>query len=379
MVKGCLLLLVSVLTIIYSCSKDKDVKESTKIIVKDNIRYIDGPYVFYENNEFIIVNINQHDEIVETFTKEIDSLLVKVPNQTPDHFYIKINTNKQIPPSINQEIKKIFVISDIEGNYYSFVNLLIGNKVTDENLNWIYGTGHLVLNGDFVDRGKYVTQVLWLIYKLEQEAAVAGGQLHFILGNHETMNLEGNFKYVKDKYRRLADDLGISYEDFYKENNEMGRWMRSKNIIEKIGSNLFTHGGISRKLLEKKLNLDNINEIAQANYGLDLYNDLLTVPNIIFGRVGPLWYRGLVEGRSGYYSKATEFEVNKMLEYYEADRIIIGHCVVEDISTDYNGKVVRIDLHHPENENSEEVSKALLIDEEVLYKVDNTGKKIEIK
>ena len=82
---------------------------------------------------------------------------------------------------------------NIEGNYYSFVNLLIGNKITDNNLNWIYGTGQLVLNGDMVDRGEYVTQVLWLIYKLEQEASAAGGHVHFILGNHEAMNLEGNF------------------------------------------------------------------------------------------------------------------------------------------------------------------------------------------
>ena len=378
MVKECLLLLVFTLTLISSCSEDKDVRESTKISVKDNIRYIDGPYIFYEENKIKIVNINQYDEIVETFTNEIDSLLVQVPNQTPDHFYIKLNTNIKKPPSVYEEAEKIVVISDIEGNYYSFANLLIGNKVTDENLNWTFGTGHLILNGDFVDRGKYVTQVLWLIYKLEQEAEAAGGYVHFIVGNHEAMNLEGNFKYVKDKYRRLADDLGILYVDFYNKNNEMGRWMRSKNIVEKIGDNILTHGGISKTLLNKKLNFNDINEIAQANYGIDLHNDISTIPNLLFGRYGPLWYRGLVKD-DNYYSKASEFDVTKMLEYYDSDRIIIGHCIVDDISTDYNGKVVRIDLHHPENENSDEISKALLIEKGILYKVDNTGKKIEIK
>jgi hypothetical protein len=33
------------------------------------------------------------------------------------------------------------------------------------------------LNGDFVDRGENVTQVLWLIYKIENQAQKQGGKL----------------------------------------------------------------------------------------------------------------------------------------------------------------------------------------------------------
>lgn len=373
--KGNLCILFLILIFIASCSKGSE--ETKNIVIKDDIRYIDGPYVFYENDKIRIINVNQHDEIIETIVDKVDSLLVQVPYQIPDHFYVKLNKNIQQTHSVYETQEKIFVVSDIEGNYYSFVNLLIGNEITDENLNWKYGSGHLVFNGDFVDRGRYVTQVLWLMYKLEQEAAAAGGQVHFILGNHEAMNLEGNFKYVVDKYKRLADDLGILYEDFYNEDNEMGRWMRSKNIIEKIGNNLFTHGGISKTSLEKKINLDEINAIAQANYGLDLPNNISTVPNLIFGRFGPLWYRGLVEDDS-YYSKAKEIDVNKMLEYYDSDRIIIGHCIVDDISTDYNGKVVRIDQVHPENSHSDINSKALLIENGLLFKVIQTGVKTRL-
>jgi len=51
----------------------------------------------------------------------------------------------------------------------------------------------LVLVGDCVDRGQEVTQVLWLIYKLEIAAKNKGGSVHFVLGNHEIMNFQGNW------------------------------------------------------------------------------------------------------------------------------------------------------------------------------------------
>ena len=369
-------LLIFIFLLTNSCKQDKDVQ--TNIIPKDNISYIDGPYVFHENEKLRIININKHDEIVETIVNNVDRLIVKIPNQTPDHFYVKLNQNILTTPSLYDKSDKIFAVSDIEGNYYSFVNLLIGNNITDDNLNWIYGTGHLVLNGDFVDRGEYVTQVLWLIYKLEQEASAAGGHVHFILGNHETMNMEGNFKYVKDKYKRLALNLNISEKDFYNEKNEMGRWMRSKNIIEKIGDILFMHGGISQIVLNEEMSLTDMNQLAQSNYGLDSDSDTLIMPDLLFGRYGPLWYRGLITDYR-YYPKATIIEVNDFLEFYDSEKVVIGHTIVDDISTEYNGKVVRIDLHHPVDINSTEESKALLIENGIFYKVDNTGKKIEIR
>ncbi len=49
---------------------------------------------------------------------------------------------------------KIIVISDIEGNFDAFSGFLLNNKVIDNNYNWIFGNGHLLLNGDFVDREK---------------------------------------------------------------------------------------------------------------------------------------------------------------------------------------------------------------------------------
>jgi hypothetical protein len=70
--------------------------------------------------------------------------------------------------------------------------------------------GSLILTGDFFDRGLRVTECLWLMYKLEGEALAAGGRVHFLLGNHEVMNLSGDHTYVRSKYvegARLMEEV----------------------------------------------------------------------------------------------------------------------------------------------------------------------------
>lgn len=91
-------------------------------------------------------------------------------------------------------------LSDIEGNFGAFKALLCAGGVIDKQFNWTYGDGHLVLTGDFFDRGLNVTECLWLVYKLEREAETFGGKVHFILGDHEVMNMNGDHRYVRNKY-----------------------------------------------------------------------------------------------------------------------------------------------------------------------------------
>ena len=65
--------------------------------------------------------------------------------------------------------------------------------------------------GDIFDRGKDVPQIFWLFYKLEDEAAKAGGTVSFLLGNHEPLVLANDLLYTKDKYKVLAQKLNMDY------------------------------------------------------------------------------------------------------------------------------------------------------------------------
>jgi hypothetical protein len=49
--------------------------------------------------------------------------------------------------------------------------------------------------GDILDRGDEEKDCLDLLLALKPQAKAAGGQLHILLGNHEIMNADLDFRY----------------------------------------------------------------------------------------------------------------------------------------------------------------------------------------
>lgn len=325
----------------------------------------DGPYVIRTDSSELAYKVKITVSHEERNLSNSRQLPLKVnTDQQGRSFTVSMKLGLSIEPSIYTDNRPIVAISDIEGNFQEFRELLQATGVIDKHLIWDFGDGHLVLTGDFFDRGTMVTECLWLIYKLEEEAKNSGGKVHFVLGNHETMNLQGDVRYVHSKYHLTASAMDVPLTKLYSEDNELGRWLRTKNIIEKIGDHLFVHAGVSQKLNELDLSIEQINTLARPV--LDLYqkheNDTLQT---IMWAEGPLWYRG-------YYGKQSISEVvNQTLEQYQVSKIITGHTVVADsISTWHNGKVINIDTRH-----SEGFSEALLIENGNYYAIDKTGRK----
>jgi hypothetical protein len=272
--------------------------------------------------------------------------------------------NKAEFDSINQ----IFAIGDLHGEYDTFVNLLQANGVIDASQNWIWGNGHLVICGDVFDRGNRVTECLWLIYRLESQAERSGGKVHFLLGNHELMILRDNNKYyVSDKYINLCANLRIDYHDFFGEDQELGRWLRRKNLIVKINDLIFVHGGIPPEFPGMGKSIQKINET--IHYLINIPADSLD-PLINHFAIQPAWYRGYLDSRD-----QTE-ELEEILNFYHAGRIIIGHTPVNEIKFIQNGKVIPVNVPfgHPGI-----VPQALLIKKEKFYVVDDTGAQVELK
>ncbi|MDZ7846945.1 MAG: metallophosphoesterase [Owenweeksia sp.] len=341
---------------------------------------LDGPYVVNEN----VFYVGSDNKLYSKEFNQKDSLLVKVNNDSKDSFYTQINESHKVEKDTHRIPQRLVAISDIEGNFNGFESFLKSNNIIDNNYNWIYGDGHLVLVGDFVDRGENVTQVLWLIYKLEQQAKISKGKVHFILGNHEIMNFQGKWSYNNRKYCRAAQEIsGLKGWDkatqfMYSKNTELGRWLKTKKVIEKIGDYIFVHGGLNPEILDYELTLSEINKITSENWDYDLYNNPKNnkIANFLIGRKSPIWYRGLATDYK-YYDKIKEVELERVLNYYKAKKIVIGHTVVNDISTDFDGRVIKIDLKHGKTKDSGK-TKGLLIENGIEYKIDDLGNKEKI-
>ena len=333
----------------------------------------DGPYVLYKNDniyaKYIVqsngIRVVQTDSMAVSGKKNL-SLRVNTDDSTKT-FLVQLKDKLQNEKAEFKKVSRQFVISDIEGNFGAIRKLLQGNGVIDANYNWTFGNGHLVLIGDFVDRGAQVTEVLWLIYSLEEKAKAAGGYVHFILGNHEIMNMSNDLRYLHPKYVEGAILLNEHFMELFGENSELGRWLRTKNIMEKIGDVLYTHAGISSQMNLLNTSISDINKLARPFYADTTYNYPNVKLEIIYSDFGPFWYRGYYQGKE----KASTGQIDSTLSWFGAEKIVTGHTIVaETISAWYNGKVINTDVHHAQGK-----SEALLIEGNKCYRVNMEGKK----
>ncbi len=343
----------------------------------------DGPYVFNKNDSTFTINYIRGNQDDGFYTDQRDySLDSKIPAYCyfpldSTRFEFTIDNNIKIPENTYNGNFKILAISDIESSFKTFRDFLVTNKVIDGQLNWTFGNGHLVLLGDFVDRGFSTTQVLWFIYKLEQDAKEKGGNVHFILGNHELKNMQGNFESTSPKYYHVASILGKHQTELYNTNSFIGKWMSSKNTIEKINGILFTHGGIHPDLVDYKINLDEVNQIIRSNYYKPYYpNPQKNIEQLLISsHKGIAWYRG-------YFKEAlTQEEVERGLDKFNAKSIVVGHTLQPKINRQYNKKVIGIDVKHPKDYSKSipnPKSEALLIENNEYYRVLHNGKKKKI-
>ena len=307
----------------------------------------DGPYLFFDANEQL-VSISMRNGVVSKTeiprkegTRYISTAIPSVPN-------IAIATTTISSPADSFSMPlKLLAVSDIEGNIDHLVDFLQFHNVIDEQYNWSWGENHLLFNGDSVDRGDKVTELLWFVRKLQQQAIKAGGNVHFMLGNHEAMILADDIRYTHPKYKFLAERVGIPYHQLFGEQTILGNWMRAQNSVVQVGPYLFTHAGYGPELHALNLSKNEINATIRASLGPPAWperTDLAT--SLAWHSKGPLWYRGYFDKHSFKYGpKPTNDELDAILTRHQAKTIIVGHTVTGTVGwLDGNKRLIGIDV-----------------------------------
>ena len=177
-------------------------------------------------------------------------------------------------------------------------------------------------------------------------------------------------RYVRKKYFENSTFIKEDYKNLYTSATELGRWLATKNVIEKINDIVFTHGGISEEINSLNISLFELNNLSRNYYfnsvkGEGNYDKKVSI--LYNSKTSPFWYRGYIQ------QEADENQVIQTLQQYNANNIIVGHTLVDQVSTFYGGKVVAIDTKHADN-----VSEGLLIENGKFYRIDNTGKRQKI-
>jgi hypothetical protein len=331
----------------------------------------DGPYIMYRNNQVFVHYIkpegNQSKHQVDSFAAtDRGKISLDVQTDEPGKtFKVKLQDKLVNEKTEYKKASRQFVISDIEGEFGAFRKLLQAGKVIDENFNWTYGDGHLLLVGDFVDRGTQVNEVLWLIYSLEEKARAAGGYVHYVLGNHEIMVMSGDHRYVNPKYAGSAASIGLHLMTLYGAESEIGRWLRTKNVVEKVDNIMYVHGGISRKVNRMELNLSTINELARPFYADTSYAYPDANTDTLYQDAGPFWYRGYYSGETATAAQVLDSTFYK----FRAKKMVTGHTPVRDtISVWYGGRLYNVDTPHAKGK-----SEAMLVEGKSIWRVKPDG------
>ncbi|MEX2285142.1 MAG: metallophosphoesterase, partial [Gemmatimonadota bacterium] len=139
----------------------------------------------------------------------------------------------------------IFIFGDTHGEFDTVLKSLHQAGLIGDRHQWTGGRKHLVFAGDLTDRGAEVVPLLWLVYRLEQEAARAGGRVHVVLGNHETMVWMNDLRYVAQKEQSIAAAHGVAYDKMFDiRESVLGKWLMTKPAVLRLDNILFAHGGV---------------------------------------------------------------------------------------------------------------------------------------
>jgi len=311
--------------------------------------YHDGPHIEWRNDTVIRMFYMIYDTIrkypvvkEECFvTKSDTTCLQGFSYDTLNNYFLLREISYD--SNIYKHVSKILSMGDIHGHFEAMVTYLKANKIVDDQLNWIWGDGHLIFQGDVVDRGNQVTECLWLIYKLDIQAQRVGGKVHLLLGNHEIMAMTDDTRYLNRKYEFFSNYFFTDYAYFFGINTVLGKYLRTRNTMVMINGMLYSHAGISPNVLDEQLSIQDINQILRNFIQNPLSTKREDLKTLITNANGPLWYRGYVF-EVGDVELIKQEEVDSILLFYNAEKLIVAHTEVEVIMALYNNKVIAIDV-----------------------------------
>jgi hypothetical protein len=282
-------------------------------------------------------------------------------------------------------VARVVIIGDLHGDYAKFHDQLTQAGLIDGRDKWSGGKTHLVQLGDVPDRAPDTRKILDLLIKLEPQARRAGGYVHALIGNHEAMNMEGDFRYTtpaefaafadRDSARRrdayyaatvaalkakppaaglpvfddayrakfdAAHPLGwVEHWAAWSAQGTYGRWVTTHSAIIRIDDTLYLHGGIGPEFLPFDIDVMDKAVLAALRHQPEVAGG---PHDILWNPQGPLWYRGMAMNEEA----AESSHIAAALARYGVRRIVLGHTKrYSMVNSRFDGAVILTDIAAP--------------------------------
>jgi hypothetical protein len=264
--------------------------------------------------------------------------------ETPQPATLTAKPPAALPP-------RVVAVGDLHGDIDATRAVLRLAGLIGDDDRWSGGDAVLVQTGDRLDRGDDERAVLDLLLALRDQARAAGGQVILLNGNHEFINLGGDFRYVPESACAGFADMegldtgraacaGMSGPCARRcaallPGGPYGRLLAELPIAAAVGESVFVHAALYPE--HARLGLERLNAEARA-----FARGERAEPPPFLGRgaSGTTWSRDLSEGE---VDPAKCGELAETLSILGARRLVVGHTVQPRINPACDGLVWRID------------------------------------
>ena len=250
-------------------------------------------------------------------------------------------------PSVAQDVfpapARLVAVGDLHGDVPSAIRALQLAGMVDAAGHWTGGASWLVQTGDVLDRGPSGPAMLKWLRQLEAEAEAAGGRALLLNGNHEAMNVAGDWRYVADT-AEFPGDTEAARESarraYFSADGDGGKWVRAHRITVQVGGTVFVHGGIDSNWASHGISGLNslFREAIATSTGSAAAN---AVQPAVLGPDGPIWNRAYLLADPPVACE----ELKRALALLHADRMVVGHTTQDSgtIATRCEGHLYGID------------------------------------
>jgi hypothetical protein len=260
---------------------------------------------------------------------------------------------------------RIVAIGDLHGDLQKALACLELAGVlaeADGAVAWAGGDTTVVQLGDVLDRGDSEIATVLLLRELDRQARRAGGAVHMLNGNHESLNVAGDFRYVTPgafwesaaaaglpdaTIARDRDAVLRARWGLYRPGGQMARELaKNPTVLVVNGEIAFAHGGLLPHHVAYGLQRLN-DEVAAWMSGAHCRDGSAPAPP--FPAMGDassvMWNRSLGKERVSPYDRAAlNAQLDATLGALGAAALVVGHTPqVAGLNAECGGRVWRVD------------------------------------
>ena len=262
-------------------------------------------------------------------------------------------------PSVLPAVPRILCIGDVHGDLGRLTELLKALRVIDSNTRWIAEPSNTIVVqlGDQLDsmsRGTLNkwetvadTEVVRFMDNLDNMARIHGGRALSLLGNHEIMNVLGDFNFVSQNSMEVSGGLERRQHTF-RVGGPMAQLLSKRCVVLKVGSVTFCHGGILPEHLDMVMDNPAVINTATRKFlrgkqKWDEHYDAFLLQNTVIGYEGILWTRKYFELLASGNTEQLDAIMKEVCSRLNSSCVVVGHNTVPTITGAANGALWLVD------------------------------------